>query len=66
MLSGGLEGWFMIKQHWVERFLFVAAALLLLYPGTVTDIVGLCTSAVLIAVQLGRKKHSNNMQNAVM
>ena len=66
MLSGGLEGWFMIKQHWVERILFVAAALLLLYPGTVTDIVGLCTSAVLIAVQLGRKKHSNNIQNAVM
>ena len=66
MLSGGLEGWFMIKQHWVERFLFVAAALLLLYPGTVTDIVGLCASAVLIAVQLGRKKHSNNIQNAVM
>ena len=66
MLSGGLEGWFMIKQHWVERFLFVAAALLLLYPGTVTDIIGLCASAVLIAVQLGRKKHSNNMQNAVM
>ena len=66
MLSGGLEGWFMIKQHWVERFLFVAAALLLLYPGTVTDIIGLCASAVLIAVQLGRKKHSNNIQNAVM
>ena len=66
MLSGGLEGWFMIKQHWVERFLFVAAALLLLYPGTVTDIIGLCASAVLIAVQLGRKRHSNNIQNAVM
>ena len=66
MLSGGLEGWFMIKQHWVERILFVAAALLLLYPGTVTDIIGLCASAVLIAVQLGRKKHSNNIQNAVM
>ena len=66
MLSGGLEGWFMIKQHWVERILFVAASLLMLYPGMVTDIVGLCASAVLIAVQLGRKKHSNNMQNAVM
>ena len=66
MLSGGLEGWFMIKQHWVERILFIAAALLLLYPGMVTDIVGICASAVLIAVQLGRKKHSNNIQNAVM
>ena len=71
MLSGGLEGWFVIRQHWIERILFIAAALLLLYPGTITDIVGLCVSAVLIAVQLGRrqldsKRHSNNTQNNVM
>ena len=66
MLSGGLEGWFVTREHWVERILFIVAALLLLYPGTVTDIVGLCASAVLIAVQLIMKKHRNNTQNAVM
>ena len=66
MLSGGLEGWFVTREHWVERILFIVAALLLLYPGTVTDIVGLCASAVLVAVQLIMKKHRNNTQNAVM
>ena len=64
MLSGGLEGWFLIRQHWIERILFIAAALLLLYPGTVTDIVGSCSAVVLIAVQLFRSR--NKEKNDVM
>ena len=57
MLAGGLEGWFAVMEHWIERILFIAAALLLLYPGTVTDIAGLCASAILISEQVirGRK-----------
>ncbi|MBQ5391133.1 MAG: TRAP transporter fused permease subunit, partial [Spirochaetales bacterium] len=57
MLAGGLEGWFAVREHWIERILFIAAALLLLYPGAVTDIAGLCASAILIAEQVirGRK-----------
>ena len=57
MLAGGLEGWFAVREHWIERILFIAAALLLLYPGTITDVAGLCASAVLIAEQIirGRK-----------
>ena len=61
MLSGGLEGWFLTRQHWVERILFIASALLLLYPGTVTDIIGLCSAAVLIAVQMHRNKKNNDV-----
>ena len=64
MLSGGLEGWFLIRQHWIERILFIAAALLLLYPGTVTDIVGSCSAVILIAVQLFRSR--NKEKNDVM
>lgn len=56
MLSGGLEGWFVMKQHWTERILSIAAALLLLYPGTVTDIAGLCAAAVLVAEQTIRNR----------
>ena len=56
MLSGGLEGWFVIKQHWIERVLFIASALLLLHPGTVTDIAGFCAAAVLVAEQIVRSK----------
>lgn len=56
MLSGGLEGWFVIKQHWIERVLFIASALLLLHPGTATDIAGFCAAAVLVAEQIVRSK----------
>ena len=59
MLSGGLEGWFIIRQHWIERILFIATALLLLYPGTVTDIVGLAAAAILTAVQICRNRSAN-------
>ena len=61
MLSGGLEGWFVTKQYWVERILFVISAMLLLYPGTITDIIGLCSSVVLIAVQMHRNKKNNDV-----
>ena len=59
MLSGGLEGWLLAKQRWIERILCVAAGLLLLYPGTITDIIGLCASVVLIVVQVSRNKREN-------
>lgn len=65
MLSGGLEGWFIIKEHWVERIFFIASALLLLFPGTWTDIAGLAIGAVLIAEQVCRK-YGNKRRNAVM
>ena len=51
MLSSGLEGWFLRKQSWIERLLFIIAALLLFYPGTVTDLAGICLSLILIAIQ---------------
>lgn len=65
MLSGGLEGWFVCRQHWIERILFIAAALLLLHPGTTTDIVGLCSSAILIGIQIWRTRR-NKTENIVM
>ena len=59
MLAGGLEGWLLAKQYWIERILCIAAGLLLLYPGTVTDIVGLCASVALIVFQVSRNKRKN-------
>ena len=68
MLSGGLEGWFLIRQNWIERILFIFSALLLLYPGTVTDIAGFCSAVVLIAVQQfrSRSRSRNKEKNDVM
>ena len=65
LLSGGLEGWFIMKQHWTERILFIISALLLLIPGTVTDIVGLGIGILLIAEQAYRACR-NKKRNAVM
>ncbi len=61
MLSGGQEGWFLVREHWTERILFIVSALLLLYPGVVTDICGLAMSAILVANQIRRNKTKNDV-----
>ena len=48
-LVGGLEGWFVRRSNWLERAVLVAVAPLMLYPGSLTDVVGF---AVLAAVTL--------------
>ena len=65
MLSGGLEGWFIMKQHWIERILFITSALFLLFPGTMTDIAGLGIGILLITEQAYRACR-NKKQNTVM
>ena len=40
-LAAGLEGYFIRRATWLERGLFLAAALLLIDPGVTTDLVGL-------------------------
>jgi TRAP transporter 4TM/12TM fusion protein len=51
-LAAGLEGYFLRPASWLERGLFMAAALLLIDPGLVTDLIGL----VLLAVGLGLQR----------
>jgi TRAP transporter 4TM/12TM fusion protein len=51
-LAAGLEGYFLRTATWLERGLFVAAALLLIDPALVTDLIGL----VLLAVGLGLQR----------
>jgi TRAP-type uncharacterized transport system fused permease subunit len=51
-LAAGLEGYFLRTATWFERGLFVAAALLLIDPALVTDLIGL----VLLAVGLGLQR----------
>ncbi|MGX8682077.1 MAG: TRAP transporter large permease subunit, partial [Spirochaetales bacterium] len=63
LLSSALEGYFLTKQNWIERLLFAAASLLLLYPGSVTDLCGLVLAAALIVfqIQTRRNKQKNNV-----
>jgi len=51
-LAAGLEGYFIRPATWFERGLFVAAALLLIAPGLVTDVGGL----VLLGAGLGLQR----------
>jgi TRAP transporter 4TM/12TM fusion protein len=51
-LAAGLEGYFLRTATWLERGLFIIAALLLIDPGVVTDLIGL----VLLGVALGLQR----------
>jgi TRAP transporter 4TM/12TM fusion protein len=53
-LAAGLEGYFLRAASWVERALFLAAALLLINPGLVTDLIGLGLLAAALLLQRAR------------
>ncbi len=59
-VSAALEGYFLRPMRWYERVVSAAGGLLLIYPGWVTDTIGLCLLAVVVAAQLiGRKNAAN-------
>jgi TRAP transporter 4TM/12TM fusion protein len=54
-LAAGLEGYFLRTATWLERGLFLAAALLLIDPQLVTDLLGLLLLAAALAAQKLRR-----------
>ena len=50
-LAASLEGYFLRVATWLERALFFAAAMLLIDPGIVTDVIGLCLLAIALLLQ---------------
>jgi TRAP-type uncharacterized transport system fused permease subunit len=50
-LAAGLEGYFLRSATWLERGLFLGAALLLINPGVVTDVLGLALLGTAVASQ---------------
>jgi TRAP transporter 4TM/12TM fusion protein len=57
-LASGLQGWLLGPASPWQRVLLVAAALLLIKPGLMTDLVGFALLAVVAAIQLGMRKKS--------
>jgi len=56
-LSIAVEGWFLVPvKSWVERGTFFVAALLLIKPGIITDMIGLVIMVVMIGLQISRAK----------
>ena len=57
-VSASLEGYFLHNMAWFERIICAAGGLLLIYPGLVTDVIGLALVGVVLAVQLITKKRT--------
>ncbi len=55
-VSASLEGYFITNMRWYERILSAAGGLLLIYPGLVTDIIGLVLIAVPVILQVVKSK----------
>ncbi len=55
-VSAALEGFFLTKMHWYERVLSAVGGLLLIYPGIVTDLIGISLIAIAFALQLVSQK----------
>jgi len=56
-ISAALEGYLLKHMSWPERIMSAAGGLLLIYPGLVTDSIGLALVAVVVAMQvIGKKK----------
>ena len=57
-VSSALEGYFLHHMRWYERIVSVIGGLLLIYPGVLTDVIGLGLVAVVFVAQvLTRKKN---------
>ena len=55
-VSASLEGYIMHRMAWYERIVCAAGGLLLIYPGLVTDLIGLSAVVVVLLIQLATKK----------
>ncbi len=57
-VSMALEGYFLSNMRWYERIISIAGGLLLIYPGAVSDVIGLCLVAIVILLQFIERKKS--------
>ena len=64
-VSASLEGYIMAHMKWYERIISACGGLLLIYPGLVTDLVGLSLVAVVILLQIITKRQNAKKPLAV-
>ena len=55
-VSASLEGFFLHHMKWYERILCLMGGLMLIYPGLVTDAIGLGLVAVMVIIQIVTKR----------
>jgi TRAP transporter 4TM/12TM fusion protein len=55
-IGAAVEAWYWTKMSWWERLAMVAAGLLLIIPGTITDLIGLGMMALITVIQYYRAR----------
>ena len=55
-VSSALQGYFLHGMKWYERIITAVGGLLLIYPGIITDVVGLALVSAIFVLQLATKK----------
>jgi len=55
-VSAALEGYFMHNMRWYERIIGAIGGLLLIYPGIVTDVIGLLLAGSVAVFQIVTRK----------
>lgn len=56
-ISASLEGYFLKRMAWYERIIAAAGGLLLIYPGLVTDLIGLGLVGIAAVIQVISKRN---------
>jgi TRAP-type uncharacterized transport system fused permease subunit len=59
-VGAAVEGWYWTRMTWWERVVALAAGLMLIDPGTVTDIVGIVLMVLLTFFQYRKAKSSRS------
>ena len=58
-VSAALEGWLAAAMPWYLRVISAVGGLLLIYPGTATDLIGIVLVGVVVLVQAVKKRTSS-------
>lgn len=56
LLAAGLHGYLIARATWLERALSIAAALTLIKPGWLTDMIGIGLAALVVAMQFATRR----------
>ncbi|KQU18687.1 C4-dicarboxylate ABC transporter [Bacillus sp. Leaf13] len=62
-IGAGVIGYWVRGMHWLERILAIVVGLLLIYPETISDIIGLTTFVILLGLQYLRNRDKDNSSN---
>ncbi|MBR4940714.1 MAG: TRAP transporter permease [Clostridia bacterium] len=62
-VSAALEGYLLRRMPWYQRLISVVGGLLLIYPGILTDIIGLALAAVVVVFQIIARQKSRSVES---